>query len=435
MNLIELRQKMTAKLAEAKSFLAAAGDGNLSAEKQTQYDALWADYKGLKAQVERAEALEAEEKHLAEIPDNQKGIRPNPTVEVVGDRELKKPWGSLGEQLKAIADAGMTGGQVDRRLLESKATGASASVPAEGGFLIQHDFAQGIYERAYSTGVLASRCDMVPISENADGLELPYIDETSRVDGSRWGGVRVYRANEAGTVAASKPTIGNLETRLEDLKGIAYATRRLLTDAVAMTTVFNKAFAQEFAYKLDDEIFNGTGAGQCLGLVASPALVTVAKETNQVAQTIDYKNIVKMRARLWARSRANAVWFINQDIEPQLHTMSLAVGTGGVPVYLPASGAAGMPFDTLFGRPVIPIEQAATLGTVGDIVLADLSEYLLIRKGGLDAATSMHVKFVEDELAFRFVMRVNGQPKWKTALTPAKGSNTQSPFVALATRA
>jgi HK97 family phage major capsid protein len=127
------------------------------------------------------------------------------------------------------------------------------------------------------------------------------------------------------------------------------------------------------------------------------------------------------------------VWLINQDIEPQLHTMGLAVGSGGIPVYMPANGWNGQLYSTLFNRPVLPIEQCQTLGTAGDIILADLSQYILIDKGNMQAATSIHVKFVEGETAFRFVYRVDGAPWWVSALTPYKGSNTQSPFVCLNT--
>ena len=193
-------------------------------------------------------------------------------------------------------------------------------------------------------------------------------------------------------------------------------------------------FSEEFGFKVDDALINGNGAGQPLGILSSNCLVTVAKESGQAASTVVVENIVKMWARMWARSRQNAVWLINQDIEPQLYTMSLSVGTGGVPVYMPANGVSGSPYSTLFGRPVIPIEQCQTLGTKGDIYLADFSQYLIIDKGGMDSATSIHVRFIYDETVYRFVLRIDGQPIWNSALTPYKGSSTLSPFVALATR-
>jgi len=142
-----------------------------------------------------------------------------------------------------------------------------------------------------------------------------------------------------------------------------------------------------------------------------------------------------MYSRMFPQSLPSAVWLINQNIQPQLFTMSLAVGTGGIPVYMPAGGLSGQPFGTLFGRPVIPIEQAATLGTVGDIIFADLANgYILAEKGGIQSDMSIHVRFQYDESCFRFVMRVDGQPIRASALTPYKGSATLSHFIALATR-
>jgi HK97 family phage major capsid protein len=222
---------------------------------------------------------------------------------------------------------------------------------------------------------------------------------------------------------------------LHKLAALCYATDELLADASALEAVIQQAFAEEFAWLLDDAILNGTGAGMPLGIMQSPSLVSVAIETGQAADTVVWQNVVKMWSRLWSRSKSQAVWMINQDIEPQLYSMSLAVGTGGVPVYMPAGGASGLPYGTLFGRPVLEVEQTATLGGVGDIVLADLSQYIMIEKGGVESASSIHVKFESDQTTFRFVMRVDGQPTWNAPLTPATASaNTLSPFVTLATR-
>jgi HK97 family phage major capsid protein len=114
--------------------------------------------------------------------------------------------------------------------------------------------------------------------------------------------------------------------------------------------------------------------------------------------------------------------------------MAMSVGTGGVPVFMPANGLSGSPYNTLMGRPIVPAEQCATIGDVGDIILGNFAEYALVRKGGLVGASSIHVKFLTDEMTFKFIMRVNGKPKWKSKLTPFKGSSTLSPFVTLDAR-
>ena len=138
-----------------------------------------------------------------------------------------------------------------------------------------------------------------------------------------------------------------------------------------------------------------------------------------------------MYARRIGSRTGNYVWLINQDIEPQLFTMGLAVGSGGIPVYMPAGGLSAAPLATLMGRPVIPCEHCATLGTTGDIIFTDLSRYLMIDKGGMQSASSIHVKFIYDETTFRFVLRCDGQPMDKTYITPFKGTNYQSAIITL----
>lgn len=190
-------------------------------------------------------------------------------------------------------------------------------------------------------------------------------------------------------------------------------------------------------FMTEDAIFEGTGAGMPSGLFGAtlhPAVVSVAKQPGQAAATIVKENIDNMWARMWARSRKNAVWFINQDCEPQLNQMGQIVGTGGLPVYLPPGGLSQSPYGTLYGRPVIATEYNQALGTPGDIALADLSQYTLVDKGGVNAATSMHVAFLTDQMVFRITYRVDGKPMWTAPMTPFKGALTKSPFVAIAQR-
>jgi len=353
----------------------------------------------------------------------------------VGDNlAAKKPYVSFGEQLMDVIKAANNDGDAIARLMEVKATGLSEGIAADGGFLVQTDFSTELLKKVHDTGVLAARCRRIPISSNSNALKIPYIAETSRADGSRWGGVLAYWLNEAGSKTPSDPEFGRLELSLKKLIGLCYATDELLQDAAALESIISQAFSEEFGFKIDDAIVNGTGAGQPLGILNAACLVTVAKEVGQPNTTIVYDNVLKMWSRMWAKSRANAVWLINQDIEPQLNKMNMAVGTGGVPVWLPAGGASANPYSILFGRPVIPIEQCQTLGTKGDIYLADFSQYIVAEKGGMQAASSIHVKFTYDETCFRFVYRVDGRPWWAAALTPFKGTNTQSPFITLAGR-
>jgi HK97 family phage major capsid protein len=120
---------------------------------------------------------------------------------------------------------------------------------------------------------------------------------------------------------------------------------------------------------------------------------------------------------------------------PQLATMGLTLGTAGAPVFMPPGGMSGLPYSSIFGAPVLKCEQCKTLGTLGDIILADFSQYVIAEKGGIEAASSIHVRFLTDETTYRFVLRMDGQPWWQGVLTNYEGSGTTSPFIALETRA
>lgn len=423
----QLQDRKAQLVTQMKAMLDAAGE-SLTAEQETEYAALEQQLAAIEKDLARESRLQDAEKSLV-LPTNRAAATPG--ISVGADREADAPFASLGEQLQAIVTAGSTG-VIDPRLLAGP-TGASAAVGADGGFLIRKEFATELFKMAFETGQLSSRCSETPIGANSDGLEVVYIDETSRATGSRWGGVRVYRRAEAETVAASRPKLGKWELRLEDMMGLAWMTDRLSQDAGAMQAVFEEAFTEEFAFTLDDEIFRGNGVGQCLGVLNSPALVTQTKESGQAADTIVAANIMKIWTRVPARSRANGAWFINAEVEPQLQQMQVG-GSGGQLVYMPPGGLTQAPFGSLYGRPVIPIEQASAIGDVGDITFLDLEQYKLIRKGGVQQDESIHVRFIYGEKALRWIARVNGQPKVKSAITPYKGAATLSPFVTLEAR-
>jgi HK97 family phage major capsid protein len=351
------------------------------------------------------------------------------------DKKAAKPWLSFGEQLVAVARAANNPRFMDERLAAQKAIlGHNEQQPSEGGFLVQSDYAANIMTIMHESGDLISRVRRIPISANSNGFKMNAIDETNRSSG-RWGGVQGYWVSEGGSITSSNMKFRQTTMELNKVAAALYATEELLQDGVALEALANQAIPEELTWLTSDAIFGGDGAGKPSGFLNANATVSVPKETGQAAATLMFENIIKMWARMWAPSRRNAVWLINQDVETQLMSMEFPIGTGGVPVFLPPGGLSGSPYGTLLGRPIIPTEYNPTLGTKGDIALVDLSQYLLIEKGGIQSASSMHVQFLTDQMVYKFTYRVDGQPSWYAPLTPAKGSNTLSPFVVLATRA
>lgn len=408
-------------------------DRLLTDEENKELSKLEAEMKGWDQQIVRIEIFEKKpEEEKSNETKNETETKPEENAEVLKDdpnKDEKRTFRTLGEQMMAVYRASTPAGRIDARLTTRSASGLNETNPSDGGFLVQKDFVNDLLKRTYETGILASKVKKIPLTTNANGIKINAVDESSRKNGSRWGGIQTYWENEADELAGSKPKFRQMDLTLKKLTGLCYVTDELLQDASALENVIKEGFAEEFGFKIDDVILSGTGAGQPLGILNSGSLVSVAKEANQT-EIIKVENLVKMWARLWSRSRANAVWYINPEIEPYLYTLKV----GDRPVYIPAGGLSEAPYATLFGRPVVPLEQCSALGSVGDIILADFSQYLLIDKGGVNATSSIHVRFLYDENVFRFIYRVDGQPVWNKALTPYKGSASVSPFVTLAAR-
>ena len=441
-------------------------------EAQAILEAEEPDVEAANALIEEAESYRDRADKMKAVMTLAQDTKPEAKEEKSGikitvdeaDNALKaKPYTGLGEFLMDVKNAAI--GQVDQRLKPlrstdaqdeggfsvngalgdqfvggmvkaafAKQTGLNEGLGPQGGFLVGTDQGGALLQRVYDVGSLLQRVDMTGISAGSNGMTFYGINETSRANGSRRGGIRAYWTAEGGTKQASQPEWREMELRLHKVAALVYATDELLQDANALESWILQNLPEELSFVVEDAVVNGTGVGMPQGILLSPCLVAQAAEPGQAVTTIVSQNIMNMWSRLWAPSRSKAVWLINQDIEPQLYQMNLGVGAGGTTLYQPPGGLSQKPYSTLMGRPILPIEYAQTLGTQGDIILADLSEYQMIEKGGVQQASSIHVHFIYDETVYRFVYRCDGQPKWNSPLTPFNSAVTQSPFVALAGR-
>ncbi|MCK4821764.1 phage major capsid protein, partial [bacterium] len=122
-----------------------------------------------------------------------------------GDNAGEKPiYASIGEQLRDVAvlansnPSGSEYGEARERLakVQAAASGANEGIPSEGGFLVEKDSATMLDKGTIATGLLSQRCFNVPITGDSDGLKLKLIDESSRANGSRFGGIQVAMKSE-----------------------------------------------------------------------------------------------------------------------------------------------------------------------------------------------------------------------------------------------
>jgi HK97 family phage major capsid protein len=427
-----------------------AGKRTMTEEENKNFLALGTKIEGLDTEITQAaamtkaaeEALAAEREETPVVDPDTKASNPKHTIQV--EDVTKKP-GYFGRQLQAVYNFACQRGQMenlsasDRDALKpmipttgikGAATGASSDVGSDGGFLVSQDRSSTVLQRAYAAGEILMRLSPIPISANSNGIVLPAIDETSRADGSRYGGIVSGWLGQGNTLTSGKPKFRPMDLKLRKVGAFVYATDELLADARALEAWVNKYLPLELKFRTEDAVVNGTGSNQPLGVLNSGAVITV---TRAQANRILSDDLRAMYLRMWAPLRSNAVFLIDQSSEGEFDTLAIPIGTGGAfdPSYKPAGSVPGQKYATYKGIPIVPVEYCAALGTSGDIVLVAFDEYTLIDKGDIKSDVSLHVAFLTDEQVFRFMYRVDGQCNWNAALTPKSGGSTLSCVVKL----
>jgi len=267
-------------------------------------------------------------------------------------------------------------------------------------------------------------------------VPFPTIDATSNAS-TVFGGVSASWTEEGAALAETEAKFGRIVLQASKLATRCDVPNELLQDSIISFAAFiDNILPAAIAWFEDVAFMTGNGVGQPLGVLESPALVTVTKETGQAADTIVWENIVKLYARMLPASLASAVWIANIDTFPQFATMSLAIGTGGSAIWL-NNGVVGPPMSIL-GRPVIFTEKVPTLGGGGsgkDVSFIDFGYYLVGDRMQMRAESSVHAQFTTDQTVYRVIERVDGRGWLQSAITPKNGTNTLSPFVTLGERA
>ncbi|MFA5150259.1 MAG: phage major capsid protein [Candidatus Omnitrophota bacterium] len=350
-----------------------------------------------------------------------------PVITVTHD-EGDTPFANLAEQVKAARACQFAKGrdvQIHPRIkaLAVKASGAYEGEPASGGYLLEPTITSEILKPMHEKGVFSSKVRRLPVGSNSNSGYINGVNETSRADGSRWGGVQSYWLAEAATIIASRPKFRRINWELKKIAVLMYATDELLADSAQFSAVAKQAASEEIDFKVNDAILNGLGVGGPLGILTSAAVAIEARDTASMVLHVDMLNAW---ARLLPRNRANAEWYVTTGVETQLQQLYFTGTTSVMSPYV-TYGQDGI--MRVMGKKVNVTEFNQALNTKGDLLLADMSEYLFWEKAGVDSAVSMHIAFDTDETAFRFIYRCDGQPSIAAPLTPYKGSATQGPFV------
>lgn len=299
----------------------------------------------------------------------------------------------------------------------------------DGGFAVPYAFAQDIANLALLDDSLLPFCDVTPISTNS------MVFPQSEIAPWGTGGSRAFWLNEGAAGTQNKPAVRGDVLRVNKLMSLVPVTDELSEDAVALGPYLTTEMGNSIRWKCNESLLFGNDIAQPMGVFTSGSSITVAKESGQATQTLVTANLAKMLARLPPGSFARAIWLLSGDSLPAFFAMT-ALGT----VFFPGGGdlvpsAKAAVLGLIMGRPAIVSAHAKAFSAQGDVMLLDLNYVRAIERApGVVIASSMHVYFDADAVAFRATYRIDAQPKITTPINPANGSTTLSPFIQLGAR-
>ena len=342
----------------------------------------------------------------------------NPNVSLSNDG-----FRNIGEFFHAVA-----GIQKDSRLralpVETRTNVAGTGV--YGGFAIPDAYSEQLLNAALISGeVFRPRCLVLPMT--GPTVACPRWDVTDRSSGEIFGlKLQWVGENSENSVQTAKIKLMNLQAH----KGMIYfeLSRELMQDSASFSAQISAMIPKVIAAGLDAAFIKADGVAKPLGVVNSNSVIKVTRNTGSAILWTDIK---AMWGKLHSECYANATWILSSGTIPMLLGLKDDANNA---IFLPGingSVADGVPMK-LMGRPIVFCESSPTLGSIGDIVLADLGQYAIGIRQDISLETSNAAGWSRDVQSYRMSFRCDGLPIWSDKITQENG-DTVSWAVALTT--
>lgn len=380
-------------------------------------------------------ASDGDDKRGGKDSEDKPGMRGGAAVVEV--KTEKDVFRSYGEQLQCIArvervkkhGGGVIGDEHRsdfNRISEvhKRATGAAyIANESDGGYLLETKVDKTIQKTVFAESPILAPMKQIPLAPGEKRFKTFIVDDLSRADGVRLGGVSGEWVKEGESTTQTKVKLKAWEAESFKFMCQGRASEEMLRHAPQLEAIMLDAYRQETRFQFAEAGFHGGGSDRPLGILdsANPAKLEVAIEGGQTAKIL-FENVLKMHNRMIPNLATGYKWYINPEMLDYLPFMKITIGDAGQAVFLP-SNITGTLYGTLLGKELVPCEQCSAPGTVGDIVLANFSQYGALAEGGERSDMSTHVYFLTDETAFRFINYMGGKPLRNGPITPKRGSN------------
>lgn len=322
-------------------------------------------------------------------------------------------------------------------------TALAESSGVVGGYTVPQMFMDELLAYAVENSVVRQHARRIPMTSRT--LLVPCLDQvtTNGAGVSNFlGGVQAAWEAEAVLLSEYEPLFRQMELTAWTLGLISIASMQLLQDnAVAMDALLTELFSMAIDWFSDYAFLQGNGAGKPLGIINSPAFLTVTRDQ---ASQFSLKDASGMFASMYAGLYKNSLcWAMHQTVYPyliRLNDESGSTANTGRLAWLPFDQGATRPLEhpsgpwsagLLFGFPVYITEKLPALGSTGDVLFFDPASYLIGDRMDLEIDATPVYKFANYQMTWRVIARMDGRAWQQGAITLADGVKTVSGLVGL----
>lgn len=356
------------------------------------------------------------------------GSREDRSVILTGDKRLYRDMFCQGEA-RGLDRGGFssfaefceiaTSGRHDPRLREARTF--LEGTGTLGGFAVPEDFAAMIFDGALESEIVRPRAMVFPMK--GPGLSIPAWDGNDHSGSTLFGGMQGVWMDENETADIQTGKLRLMKLTARKLACFSEASREAIADGLGLEAQVSAAMRKSVAFSLDTAFISGNGVAKPLGVLNAPSIVSVNRAT---ASQISYNDILSMYARLAPGCLPNAVWIASSTCIPQLGNVR---DTGNNNLWI-QSATNGVP-GTMLNLPILFTEKCPMLGSKGDIMLVDFTQYIVGMRAEMIFEQSNAPGWTRDVISYRCLVRVDGMPLWHEAITPLNGGDTLSWAVAL----
>ena len=375
---IELRGRRAQLIKDADAIVAAAqAEGrSMTSEEKSKFEAIEADARGLKQEIEIIERNAELKKEIASMEGEARAAAPKANAASAFGKYLRHGFSALTAEERAMVQKRGTATQV-------------AGTDNLGGYLVPQEFSNELNVATAFTGEVERLAKKL---NTASGglLDYPTLNDTA---------TDANLVTEAGAVTVQDMTFGNAQLSAYNYSSLVRVSQQLLQDsAFDLNSFLVEAMGERIARATNAAFTTGTGSSQPQGIVTGSALGNTAAGATAITAD-DILDLIYSIDPSY-RNKPGFGLMAHDNIIAAVRALGLGAAND-FPIFIP-SMEVGQP-DRIFGVPVYvnnDMQSSIATGTK-TMVAADFSQFVVRNAGGIQMLR-LNERFA-DELEVGFV--------------------------------